>query len=149
MPIIEQFDRNMIKRILEKRGFNYSVDERGDYQVRFDFDSELGCEVLMIFSAVGEHNKAYHIQILNSKQIQKEKWGKAMMACNRWNSQWLWPRAYLQFDDSDAATAGEIVLDASIDLKAGVHQELLETFTNNVAASAADFLEWLQKEQGL
>lgn len=137
----------MIETYLKDQGLLYATDADGDFQVKFAFDEELGCSLEIWLLVGGSENQIYAVRVLSDKQIAKDDWGKAVVLCNQWNKEHRWPKAYLFVADENTDAFGVINLEENINLSAGVHQQLLEDWTNTVRASAVEFWRWVHQDQ--
>jgi len=149
MPIVQNFDRSMIETHLRRRALQFLTDSDGDFVAQFRYDEEIGGELTVQYMAEGSQNEIYTLRVRSSRTIPKNSWGRAIMSCNTWNKERRWPKAYLYVRDSMTDSSGEIILEEQIDLEKGVHQELLDDFTETVEGTAFAFWKWAYKEQGL
>ncbi len=148
MPTVQKFDRSMIERYLKSRNLKYLVDSDGDYRVEFAYDESVGCGLKVLLIAAGPRHQIYQIVVLSDKRIPQKDWARAVMACNTWNKEKRWPKAYLYVADPSKDTVGMIMLEGQIDLEKGIHQELFNDFTDTIIATATSFWKWAHTEQG-
>lgn len=148
MPTVKKFDRSMIENYLKSRNLKYLVDSDDDYRVEFAYSESTGCELTVLLIAAGAKREIYQILVLSDKRIPKKDWGQAIMACNTWNKEKRWPKAYLYVSDPSKDSVGMIMLEGQIDLEKGIHQELFDDFTDTIIVTANSFWEWAHKEQG-
>jgi putative sensory transduction regulator len=149
MPTVETFNRGMIEKYLKANDLRFLKDEDGDFVVDFAYDEDCGCELSFRLLAEGQQSEIYVIRAMADKRIQKADWGRAIMLCNTWNMERRWPRSYLYVRDQSKDTTGGIVLEEQIDLEKGIHQELLDHYTDTVMSAAYSFWQWAHKEQNL
>lgn len=149
MAKVEKFHRGMIEKVIRARNWKFLVDSDGDFRVRFAYDDDTGCEMDLYLGAEGSQSSIYTIRVTTSKHIAKSQWDRALTACNTWNREKRWPKAYLDVRDPSVDTTGTIILEHGIELKTGIHQELLHDLTMTVWAAANRFWTWATKEQGL
>lgn len=149
MTTVQKFDRSMIEKFLKKRDLKYLVDRDGDYRIDFSYDPDIQCELTVWLIAGGSDHDIYNVLITSNKRIAKSDWGRAIFACNTWNKERRWPKAYLDVSDPNKDSWGYIALEHQILLSAGIHQELLDNFTDTVILGGYSFWEWAAKEQGL
>ncbi|REJ38876.1 MAG: YbjN domain-containing protein [Microcystis flos-aquae TF09] len=145
---VQSFDRCMIESYLKDKDFNYLKDRDGDFQLTFRRDDKMGCELTFFFMAQGEEGSIYVITAFSDKPIPRSDWGKALMFCNTWNKEIRWPKAYLSASDPDNDTTGKIVLEEHIDLCEGIHQALLNDFTDTVLSTAIQFWQRAHQQEG-
>lgn len=146
MATIKPFDHSVIETYLLEQDLNYLKDRDGDFQVRFNYDEDLGCALTIWFIMT---NSIYRVQAVTDKPIPRQDWGKALMLCNTWNQNKRWPKAYLNIKDPETDQNGFIMLEEHIDLAEGIHQELFNDWTRTVISAASSFWMWANKEQGL
>jgi hypothetical protein len=149
MAIVKPFDRSMIEQFLRKTGWRFLVDSDGDFEVRFHYDEDTGCELNMYFLVEGKNQQIYTIRVGSDKRFPKTKWGQAVMVCNTWNKEKRWPKAYFYVRNPEEDTVGIIQLEYCFDFEQCVHQELFEDMTATIVSAANMFWEWAYKEQGL
>lgn len=148
MPSIKKFDRRMIKNFLDKAELNYFTDKDGDFTINFAYDEELGCELSFWFIVTGSNDEIYQVLISSDKDIPKSQWARVLMLCNTWNEEMRWPKVYLHIDDIDNDTTGNILLEEQIDLEQGIHQELLNDYTETILSTSFQFWKWMHEEHG-
>jgi hypothetical protein len=149
MAIVKQFDRSMIEQCLRKIGWRFLVDSDGDFEIRINYDEDMNCQLNVNFLVQGTEQTIYAIRVTSDKRFPKNQWGQAVMTCNTWNKDKIWPKAYFSVKDPDRDTFGTIVLEYYFDFEQGVHQELFDDMTLNIVGSANAFWEWIYKEQDL
>jgi hypothetical protein len=149
MATVEKFTRPMIERYLRSVGVKFLTDSDGDFVVQFGYSETQGCELSFYFIAGGRENEIYVIRAFSDKRIARDEWARAVMLCNQWNTERRWPKAYLQVKDPASDNYGAILLEEQIDLEKGIHQELLDDFSNTFVVTAGSFWEWAHKEKGL
>lgn len=147
MPTVKQFDRSMIENYLKKKDLNFLRDRDGDFIVNFSYDEDIGCETSVFFMVAGDKNNIYTVQVLPDKVIPKSQWGNALMLCNTWNKERRWPKVFLNIENLENDTTAKIFLQENIDLGEGIHQELLDDYTETVLVAAIEFLKWMHKEK--
>ncbi len=145
---VQPFTRSMIANYLKGADLSYLTDNDGDFVVQFGYEDIRGCRLSFYLMAAGKNADVYSIMVRSDKRIPKSDWERAMIACNTWNKDRRWPKAYLEVDDPTTDTTGEIILEGQIDLGKGIHQELLDSFTETLLLSGNMFWVWAHKEQG-
>ncbi|MUG96850.1 hypothetical protein F7734_32720 [Scytonema sp. UIC 10036] len=146
MSTVQTFDRNMIKNYLDsKQSWKYLQDQNGNFVVEFARDEDTGCELSLWMTVEGENKSIYAVRVYSDKRISKKDWGRAMKLCNEWNAHKRWGKAFLHINNPDTDTTAQILVEEEIDLETGIHQELLNDFTNTVFVSANNF--WTEAHQ--
>ena len=146
MAAVQKFDRTMIEKFMQSHQLRYLVDSDGNYILEIDYTEKMGCAIKNFLSIDGVNKDVYRIISVSDRRIAKGEWGKAVLLCNTWNMERLYQKAYLRIRDND--TFGTIVLENSLDLEQGIHQELLDDFTMITLSGAIVFWEWTHKDRG-
>ncbi len=149
MATVQKFEKSMIEKFLKSRGLKYLIDQDGDYRVEFAYDPETQCELTIWLLAEGSAHDIYRVLAMSDKRIPKSDWGRAILACNTWNKEKRWPKAFLYVRDPNADPFGFIHLEQQLPLDTGVHQEFLDHMTNMTIMGAHLFWKWAVSEQGL
>jgi len=139
----------MIERYLKQHGLRYLRDSDGDFQVQFAYDEDVGGELTIYCGAEGRDHDIYVVRISSSRMVPKAEWGRAITLCNTWNKDKRWPKAYLRVKDPSTDVVGGIFLEEELNLEAGVHFELLDSYTTTAIAAANEFWRWLHSDFGL
>ena len=157
MPTVQPFGESMIKSFLDRNELDYfdksglpeEIDLWGDFFLHQDDDGQRGCNLTFALSAEGENDSIYGVKVISDKEIPRSGWGQALLLCNSWNKERLWPKAFLNADtESATSTSGSIWLEAYILLTSGVHQELVDDFSSLIIRGGLAFWEWAHKEKG-
>lgn len=149
MPAVRRFTHSLIQRFLDSKDLKYYQDEDDSFLVHFSYDDDTQCELTVVLSIQGDQQDIYTIYVFSSKKIPKRDWGRAILICNQWNEKARWPKAYLHIDNVDRDKVANIHLEENIDLEPGIHQELLDQYTDAVISSAFGFWQWATQEQEL
>jgi len=149
MPTIEKFTHDMIKKYLDSKDLRYLRDRDDDFLVQFGYDDRVGGSLDVWLMAEGPQKTIYHIRVSCDRPVAKADWGKAINLCNTWNKERRWPKSYLVVRDPSTDSHGSIYVEEQINLESGIHQELLDDFTDTTIATAFAFWEWLHREQGM
>lgn len=145
---VKPFNREMIESFLKSNELTYDTDQDGDISFGFSEDEKTGCALRVWLMVSGENKDVYDIRIYTDRKIAKEDWSMAMMACNEWNDDKRWPKAYFHVSDPVTDAEGRVVCEGDIDLEAGIHQELFDDFTLTIITRAQAFWEWMHTEKG-
>lgn len=166
MPLVEPFHRGLVERYLQANGIPYSVDPSGDFYVEYQYDEDCSCSI-SVFLTVDEDEALYSVQVQSDRRFPMSEWERCVWLCNAWNRETGSPMAYLDVGDptrddtrgfptaardlgaGGVDPAGEIRLEQNFDLKAGLHQELLDALTNGVIDGAFAFWRWAHMERSL
>jgi hypothetical protein len=148
MPVLREFDHDMIRAYLKSHDLHFLRDEEDDFVVPFGHSEDWGCSLHLLLTATGAQNDVYCILVQSDKEIPRSRWPEAMMLCNEWNMAKHWPKAYLAVQDWDEDTEGFIVLEDSLDMEPLIHQEFFDQHTRGVVAAAIAFWQWAHIEKG-
>lgn len=102
------FDR--VKASLDVMGARYFVDSDGDIGGRWD-----GNDFYFFFS--GEQREILSVRGYWWAHLPVERYDEAVRACNDWNREHLWPKAWVSVDDDGKVRASTVV---SVDWEDGV-----------------------------
>ncbi|WP_052890963.1 YbjN domain-containing protein [Thermogemmatispora carboxidivorans] len=147
MATIEPFSHTMIEACLRSLNLRFLRDEDNDFVVQFQYDPQYNCEVTFYLMAQGEQREIYALLCRTSRRFQPESWERALVLCNTWNRERRWPKSYLRSYEAESAAYAEICLEEHIDLEAGIHQELLFSYTMTFFSASLSFWRWLHQEQ--
>jgi hypothetical protein len=134
----------MIENYLRARNIRYLRDSDGDFCVNFGPQGEIRHTIRVWLLAGGTGQQVYVIRGHAEKRYPRSRWADCLLMCNTWNRDRRWPKAYL--DNSDPNSDGEIVLEEQIYVEKGIHQELLDDFSDTVISAIFSFWKW-EKEQ--
>ncbi len=148
MPTIETFSPAMIEAYVKAKEFAYLKDPHGDYFIEFAEQAECACHLTARLSITGDQRDVYSIRVTSDRRIPQRDWGRAVLVCNQWNKERRWPKAYLHHADK-GAEHGDIILEGQIDLEAGIHQALFDSYTDTIIGTAFRFWEWAHQEKEL
>jgi hypothetical protein len=102
---VQPLSNDMIKAALDARGFTYFVDDDGDIVGNFQGN-------LVYFFRLGERKEILQIRGMMQHVFAVEDVPRLYAFCNDWNSNQLWPKAYVHVtDDGAAAVVGEVTND--------------------------------------
>jgi hypothetical protein len=150
MAEVQTFTQAMIESYLREKEWNYLTDRKGNFQMNFSADEATGYAWTVFFSAMGERNDIYQVFVRANHDFPQSQWPEIVDLCNDWNSRRFYPTAYLLKKDLESANPiGTVVLEHSIDLEKGIHQELLNDFTSCAYFGAINFWKWAHGEKGL
>lgn len=148
MPTVQKFDARMIEAYLKGTGWTYSQEHDTHFYLVLNEQGKCGCDLTCRFLTHGSQNEIYLVRVIAHKDIVRTDWGRALLSCNDWMKQQCWPRAYLHAENYDTDTSAKIFLEEYIDLESGVHQQLLNEFTERVVSGAINFWQWAHQKHG-
>jgi hypothetical protein len=95
----------MIKSVLDARGFSYMVDDDGDVVGNFQGN-------LVYFFQIGEQREMLQVRAMVQHIFGMEDVVRLYEFCNSWNHDRLWPKAYTHVqDDGTVNVIGEVLAD--------------------------------------
>lgn len=145
---IRPFDRDMIKDHLDRAELVATIDEDGDYRVDFQAAQEGAPELSFWLSAEGTNEDIFVIRCVTNLAVDKTLWPQAVMACNQWNTEKRYPKAYLWVGNDPESLFGQIRLEAQFPVGAGVIQPLIDDWIATVFGTSFGFWDWIA-ESGL
>ena len=102
---MQALTHEMIKSVLDARGYAYMVDEDGDVLGNFQGN-------LVYFFQIGEQGEMLQVRAMVQHVFGMEDVLRLYEFCNAWNHDQLWPKAYVHVnDDGTASVIGEVVAD--------------------------------------
>jgi hypothetical protein len=140
---VQPFDRSMIRNHLEQQELKFLVDQDGDFRVDFAAFSDQGYELTVWLTAEGTNEDIFVVRTISNAQIPKTLWLDVMQACNKWNMEKRYPKAFLFVPNSPDELFGAIHLEGQFPLAAGVTQPILDEFINTVIGTSFSFWEWI------
>jgi hypothetical protein len=140
---IQPFDREMIKDHLDRAELKYLIDQDGDYRVDFAAAEEGQPELSFWLSAEGTNEDIFVIRCVTNIGIDKTMWPQAAMACNQWNTEKRYPKAYLWIGDDPETLFGQMRLESQYPVGAGVIQPLIDDWITTMFGTSFQFWEWL------
>ncbi|HET6386261.1 MAG TPA: YbjN domain-containing protein [Armatimonadota bacterium] len=146
MAEVEPFNRAMIEKFLKANDVEYEVDEDGDLILETEADSDTGWELNIYLIVEGDAKEIFTIRGFLDPEVPSEQWDEAAHLCNTWNSTTYWPKAYLGILDREKDTTGVLVLERQIDLEAGIHTGLFESYASQAIDGMYEFLNWAPRE---
>jgi Putative bacterial sensory transduction regulator len=140
---VQPFERSMIKDHLERQNLKYLVDQDGDFRVDFAAFSDDGYELTVWMTAEGTNEDIFVIRTIANARIPKTLWLDVMQACNQWNMEKRYPKAFLFLPNDPEELFGSIHLEGQFPLAAGVTQPVLDEFINTIIGTSFSFWEWI------
>lgn len=141
MPTVERISESRLRRVLDRLKFRHRIDEDGDIVGILEADEDCPYNVVWFVRLLGENKDVLVIQLYGGREVSERDQGRAVLACNKWNNEMLWPKAYLS-TGSEARIGGE----EAISLSAGIHDELLSDFIKNVLSAGWRMFVAISKE---
>ncbi len=147
MAVVQRFEPGMVEKYCKSFGLHYLKDAEGDFRVDFSFDEECGCELTLWLMIKGTQSQIYVVRLLSATRIPRSEWPRAIDACNTWNRDHRWPKAYLNAYNPETDAVGFVEVEQQIHLEKGIHQELLDDFTSRTVAGGFEFWRWAHREK--
>jgi hypothetical protein len=141
MSVVSPISIDRVRRVLDKLSISHKVDDDGDIAFVLNADDDVAYDVVCFLMLKGSNKEVYQIMLIPSKAIPARKQGEALLACNQWNVEKLYPAAYLQPGDES-----KVVAMYGIDLEKGIHDELLEDFTRSIVSMGWEFFKFISKK---
>ena len=113
---VRPFDRDMVRDHLDRNGLKFFVDQDGDYRVDFSAFSDAGYEITIWLTAEGTNEDIFVIRALAPNvSVPKTIWLDVMQACNTWNMEKRYPKAFLFLPPDSDDLYGAIHLEGQPD----------------------------------
>ena len=138
MPRAKPFTRDMIETHLRAHDVHFLRDEDGDFRVEFHGQDRPGTITVWLV-ARGDGDTTYTITATADGAPLPRTRAEALSRCNRWNNERCLPKAFVV----DQGRAWYIRLAADLPLESGIHQQLLDGFTELVIGGILEFWSWL------
>lgn len=142
--IVQAFDRGMVECFLEGRG--YSFEKSGDAVFIATLRDDDLQDVYFKLRISFDRYNTYMIKMVGSRMFPVNHHARMMMLCNTWNVQRIYPKAYAFSDSRLTEPVVAIILERVISLETGIHQRLLNHFTDQTISGAIEFWRWATKE---
>lgn len=136
------FSREMIKDHLDRTELKYLVDQDGDFRVDFAPFAPEAPEISVWITAEGTNEDILCIRVIGHLAVPKTIWPQAVMACNQWNMEKRYPKAYLMIPPDTAALFGQVHLEGHFPMGAGVTAPQLDEYINTVIGTGFSFWQW-------
>jgi hypothetical protein len=139
----------VVRDFLQSRNLKVFHDAKGDLMTFWGWDEDLGSEVKVWFKVECEGN-LYRIAATNDRPVRRESWDRVIRACNRWNDEHRWPKAYLSNlgQDPDGQVFGWVETGLDLPAATGVHRAFIEDYTEALIKSNLEFFAWMNSEVG-
>jgi hypothetical protein len=147
MNTVQKLSHAMIEEYLKATGYKYLRDSDGDFRVDFSYDEKLDSKISYYLVIDGQNRHIYTVRVHSDKRIPRNDWARFLYLINEWNRDKRWPKAYLYIRDPASSPSGEIILEHQLPLENGIHQELLNEFTDSTLTAAYAFWGWIVEIQ--
>jgi Putative bacterial sensory transduction regulator len=135
----------MLREHLVTREMEFDTDSDGDFQFGLKANDEDELTLAVFLGAEGTNEDILVVRGIGMAAIPREMWMPVMSACNQWNLERRYPKAYLavQGDPSLPESQGEVHLESQFPLGAGVTQPLVDDLVTETISSALAFWQWM------
>lgn len=147
MPTVQKLSPEMVEAFLASIGWRYLRDKDSNFEVQFSYQEDIECALRFSLLLQGRNRDIYYLRMRSDKYVKRSDWPRYMYLVNRWNSERRWPKAYLEIQDPATSQRGEIILEQQMDLEQGIHQELLDDYTNTIFFGCYEFWKWITEEE--
>lgn len=108
--------RDRVAAWLERSGFAYFTDSDGDL-------GGLWHGRLFYFLVLGDHDEVVQVRGQWNREATIERLEEILAACNEWNADHIWPKAYVRVRDDGTVV---VCADTTVDVEAGVNDAQLD-----------------------
>jgi hypothetical protein len=140
---ITPLSREMIKDHLERNDLKFMIDQDGDFRVDFAAFADGAPETTVWITIEGANEDIFVIRVIGQKAVAKTMWPQLVAACNQWNMEKRYPKAFLFIPSDTSELFGQIHLEGQFPLAAGVTQPQLDEFISTVIGTGFSFWQWL------
>ena len=140
---ITPFERSMIKDHLDRFDLKSTVDADGDFRVEFAASEETGVDITFWLTAEGTNEDIFVVRAIGNVAVPKTIWPQVVWACNQWNLEKRYPKAYLMLPPNTDELFGQVHLEGQFPLSAGVTQPILDEFLTTIISTSFAFWEWV------
>lgn len=145
--MVQAFDAAMVERYLQEKSLPFEKIATSTFQTLLNIDELNGYKVVL--RIIVSSYDTYSVKIVGTAMFPVEDRAKLVMLCNAWNIGKLYPKAYAFSDPALKDSELAIFLERSVNLKTGIHQGLLNDFTERTIQGAYEFWQWAAEEQGV
>jgi hypothetical protein len=155
---IEPLTVDLIRRSVESEQLTWIEEDDGTIVIENELiyplvglQRKLEIQMYTYVARRGEYGELLSISCYTDKPIARAQWGRAILACNTWNSTRRWPVAYVDVSEVDLGQdlTTDLVLDYYLDMSRGASLGLIAETTGDVIARACEFWEWVIPKHGL
>ena len=143
---VQPFDRAMIQDHLERNDLKFTTDEDGDFRVDFAPVAEGGPEISVWLTAEGANEDIFVIRVVANAAIPKTSWPGIVDACNRWNQEKRYPKAFLMIPVNVEELFAPVHLEGQFPMSAGATQPMVDEFISTIIGTGFSFWQWLAEE---
>lgn len=144
----QPFTADTLVRYLRASGLPFWESGASAYTASWDYDPAIDRCTQAFFSVEGTDQAILCARWVSDRRVSAELFHRAFRLCNQWNSDWHWPRAYVDIprlgggrSGAGAAPAsGILTLDLRLYLAKGIHQGLFDSQV--YAAQVASWHFW-------
>ena len=129
-------DRDRIKKVLEKHNWSYQVNHEGDIGGAWQHGT-------YFFQVTGENDSIFCVRGTWSGQADLDDFLLISSLCNRWNTDYYWPKAYTRVTDEREVF---VHTELPISYRQGLSDFQLDEHIRCALESSEDFFENLSKK---
>ena len=144
---VKPVDLDDVERLLRRRSCRVFKDQETGWLMTFwDWDDTLGTEVKVWFRVEAE-GKVLRISGGPDRPIRgKRRWPQVIRACNDWNCDQRWPKAYLNAVKFGREDFGWVETSVDIPVTAGMHRRLVEEVVDEAVGATLRFFRFLNEK---
>lgn len=121
--VVRSFDRSMISKVLDQMKMHYLTDSDGDFWLNFAYDPAIDGKVQIYLGAEGDGGDILACRGEISRTFELDRFDEILRACNRWNEEKRWPKAFVV---TDQAKRLAVFIESQYGFRQGVFQAMVE-----------------------
>lgn len=140
-----------VQAFVDRYELPHARDASGGCEVPRSYEPGLGRGLTVHFGRRGLEETILQVLVHTDRIVPPVRWDDVLHACNEWNTMLRWPKVFLveSCPEPQGFHAGQVVCEASVDLKGGLNGSFLADWINEMVGQSFDFWSWMTTEKGL
>ncbi len=143
MPRIETFNPEMLTRQLDALKLPYQRRDNDTFSVSLAGLLKFFNGPLQVVISRDPSKRHLLLHATLGVRLPEERINEAMGVCNEWNTNRIYPVAYVRQVSEDAKV---LMTKSAIETSVGMHSELLDRFIRTAIAASREFFQWAHDE---
>jgi hypothetical protein len=132
----------MLRQYLNARQFKFSMDERERFRLLFSASEAYPVDLTIWLAAEGENHDILTMHCFCDRSLLDSEFDSALIACNRWNLEKRWPKAYCTLQPP-----WEVVLEMNVAISESVQAALVASILDGWMFGVHSFWQWIHAER--